>query len=189
MEHPSTLDQNASFSTSVEESVVEVFEGSERENDMPSPSELQEMLQRARERFDAAVEDVEDATLETQAVCGVWSARDVAGHLTDWNGELLGAAEYGAGILAEPGPLIEDGEQYNTDHAAARATQPWLETKADLDASMERASALLASIGEADLAKAAPYPWGGEGTVGELIADVAGHVDEHVVDLENNLPG
>ena len=166
-----------------------MFNGSERECDVPSRSELQEMVQRTRERFDAAAENVDDGTLEGQAVCGIWSARDVAGHLTDWNEELLSAAEYGAGKLAEPRPLVEDGEQYNSDQAAARSSQPWPETKADLDASMERASALLASIGEADLANAAPYPWGGEGTVGELIADVAGHVDEHVVDLENNLPG
>ena len=153
---------------------------------MTTRADLQARVQQARERFDAAAAAMDPASLETQAICGVWTARDVAGHVADWNGELLAAAEYGLGRLSEAPPQIEDGEAYNASHAEARKSQSWAAAKADLDASLERAAALLEDVDDEQLASAAPFPWGGEGQVGEVIADAMAHVDEHVVDLENN---
>ena len=143
-------------------------------------------MQQARERFAAAAAGMDPASLEMQAICGVWTARDVAGHVADWNDELLAAAAYGLGRTAEAPPPVEDGEAYNASHAEARRDQPWAAAKADLDASFDRASALLEEVDDEQLALAAPFPWGGEGRVGEVLADAMAHVDEHVVDLENN---
>jgi DinB superfamily len=158
-----------------------------KENAMSSAAELHAMVQQSGARFDAATEGIAPDMLESKAICGVWSARDVAGHLADWNDELLSAAEVGAGQSDEARPLVEDGEAYNTSHAEARASQSWAQAKADLDASMERASALLSGIEEDQLSSAATFPWGGEGRVGDMIAGAMSHVDEHVVDLEDGL--
>lgn len=154
---------------------------------MPSRAELQAALTQSRERFNAAVDGIEQSTLESQPVCGVWSSRDVAGHLADWNDELLAAAEYGAGRLPEARPLVEDGEEYNTSHAEARKSQSWTESRADLDASFDRVTSALNDLDEKHLSTAATMPWGADGTVGEVFADIAGHVNEHVAGLENGL--
>ena len=154
---------------------------------MPSRTELQTALQQSRERFNAAVDGTDPSTLENQAVCGVWSSRDVAGHLADWNDELLAAAEFGTGRLPEARPLVEDGEAYNTSHAEARKSQSWSEARADLDASFDRVSSVLEDLDEEQLSAAATMPWGVDGTVGEVFADITGHVNEHVANLENGL--
>jgi hypothetical protein len=159
-----------------------------KEMEVPTRSEIQAMVQRSRERIDAAVAGVDDDTLESLAVCGVWNARDVAGHLADWNDELIAAAEHALGGPAPDGQPIEDGEAYNESHAAARASQSWAQAKGDLDGSIERIAAFLVGLDEGQLSTAATPPWGGEATVGELIADTAGHMDEHVAGLEQGLP-
>lgn len=155
---------------------------------MPSRSELQAMVQQSRARVDVAVEGVDAATLEDHAVCGVWNSRDVAGHLADWNDELVAAAEHALGGAAPAGHPIEDGEAFNMSHAAARKSQSWSEAKADFDGSIERIAAFVERLDEEQLSRGATPPWGGESTVAGLVADTAGHMDEHVVDLENGLP-
>ena len=154
---------------------------------MPTRSELQAMLQQSRERFDAAVKGVDDATLESQAVCGVWSSRDVAGHLADWNDEFIAAVEHALGGEAPAGHPIEDGEAYNMGHAAARSSQPWAAARADFDGSVERLAALLRQVDDERLATPAMQPWGEDGTVAEVIFYAPDHMNEHIVDLENSL--
>lgn len=154
---------------------------------MPSRSELQAAIEQARQRFDAATQDVDSATLEGKAVCGVWTSRDVAGHVADWNGEFIAAIEHALGGPPPAGQPIEDGELYNTTKAGARASQPWDEAKADLDASFDQLASLLERISDDQLSAPATLPWDVEATVAELIADAAGHAGEHVADLEANL--
>jgi hypothetical protein len=145
------------------------------------------MVQQSRERFDAAVEGVDYATLESQAVCGVWNSRDVAGHLADWNDELTAAAGHALGGAAPAGQPIEDGEDFNMSHAAARKSQSWPEARGDFDGSIARIAAFLERLDEAQLAQPATPPWGGDSTVAELVADTAAHMDEHIAGLENGL--
>lgn len=154
---------------------------------MPSRSELQAALQQSRERFDAAASGIDAATLEKQAVCGVWTSRDVAGHVADWNGEFAAAIEHALGGPAPQGHPIEDGELYNTNMAGARSSQSWSEAKADLDASFDRLAAIIERIDEDQLATPAMAPWDDDSTVAALLADASGHADEHVADLESRL--
>lgn len=154
---------------------------------MPSRAELRTAIEQARERFDAATQGMDAATLEGKAVCGVWSSRDVAGHVADWNGEFIAAAEHALGGPAPAGQPIEDGELYNTTRAGARSAQPWDEAKADLDASFDQLAALLERVTDDQLSAPATQPWDVAATVAELIADAAGHAAEHVADLETNL--
>lgn len=154
---------------------------------MPTQSELRSAIQEARGRFDAAVAGVDTETLENKAICGVWSARDVAGHLLDWNDELLAVVEYETGRVEERRPLIEDGEAFNASHAAARKSQSWSSVRAELDASFDRAESLLAEVDDAQLAQPAAYPWGAVDTVGGVFYGVPHHTGEHLEDLEQHL--
>lgn len=153
---------------------------------MTTQVDLRTRVQQARERFDAAAAGMDPDSLESLEICGVWSARDVAGHVADWNDELLAAAEYGLGRTSEAPEPVGDGEAYNTSHAEARKGQSWAEVKADLDASFDRAEALLSDIEDDQLDNPATFPWGQDGRVGDMIAGAMHHVDEHVVDLESN---
>jgi hypothetical protein len=150
----------------------------------PTPSELQERVRASQARYVAAVEGVDPTTLETVAVVGVWTPRDVTGNVIDWNWELLWAAQAALnGSPVEHHP-IEDGEVYNRSQAAKRQGASWADTRAELDRSFDESVALLATLTPEQLAQPATPPWGGEAQVGNMFADIAGHTDEHAEQLE-----
>jgi hypothetical protein len=98
---------------------------------------------------------------------------------------LLAAARF---ALGGPRPLdvpIEDGEAFNTSHAAARSRDRWSETKADLDGSLDDVLAWLDRLTPEQLAAPADYPWGEPGgTVAGLLAVIPEHLDEHCTYIE-----
>ncbi|HUZ00171.1 MAG TPA: DinB family protein [Thermomicrobiaceae bacterium] len=151
---------------------------------MDELSTLKLGLLEALERFDRAVAGFEPVVLETDPAVGSWSARDVAGHLADWNQEILDAAEH---ILGGPRPRhqpITHGQSYNTMRVAVRGIDPWQAAAADLQASIERTAALLDRLQPEQLRAVGPYPWGEIGTVEHLIAGLIKHVDEHAAGIE-----
>jgi uncharacterized protein (TIGR03083 family) len=154
---------------------------------MPSKAELRERLEQARARFDASVEGIETARLETQAVCGVWTSADVAGHLADWNIELLAIADHATGGATPARPVISSFDEFNASHADARKDQPWPDVRSDLDATFDDVFAALDRYSDEQLAVVTPFPWGGEGPVVQVFQIAAGHVAEHTEDLEHHL--
>ena len=147
--------------------------------------ELRQAILVQRARLDRAVAGLERKTLETESMCGTWTARDLVGHLLDWQTVLLATARYAHG---GPRPIdvpIEDGEAFNTRHAANRSRDRWSETKADFDASLDQILAWLASLSPVQLAAPADYPWGEPGgTIGALLEVIPEHIDEHCAYIE-----
>ena len=147
--------------------------------------ELRQAILTQRQRLDLAVAGLDRATLETAPMCGTWSARDLVGHLLDWQTVLLASACY---ALGGPRPIdvpVEDGEAFNANRAAARMRERWSETKADFDASLDDALAWLDRLTPEQLAASADYPWGEPGgTIGALLEIIPEHLDEHCAYIE-----
>jgi hypothetical protein len=154
---------------------------------MPSKTELRERIEESRAHFNAAVEGIDASTLESLAVCGVWNTRDVAGHLADWNIELVAIADHAAGGPPPPHPTIASFDNFNASHAAARQTQSWADARSDLDASIDQTLTALDGYTDEQLAAVTAFPWGGEGPVYQVFQIAAGHIHEHTEDLEANL--
>jgi hypothetical protein len=147
--------------------------------------ELRQAILAQRERLDLAVAGLDRQTLEKEPMCGSWSARDLVGHLLDWQTVLLAAARYAVGGPRPIDLLIEDGERFNANHAAARMRDRWSETKADFDASLEDALGWLERLTPEQLAAPADYPWGEPGgTIAGLLAVIPEHLDEHCAYIE-----
>lgn len=151
---------------------------------MSERPDLAALTRATHARFNEAVQGLDTATLENEPVCGTWSIRDLTGHLDAWAIEIIGT---GAGAIGEPftpDPLVDDGEAFNMAHAARRAAQPWAATKADLDATIERAIALIQRTTPEQRELKLDYPWGGSGNLGGLLSGVAGHHQEHIEEIE-----
>lgn len=143
-----------------------------------------ELITEAQERFVRAVDGVDYAVLETEPAVGTWSARDVTAHVDDWAKEILAALEC---ALGQPQPAhqpIQDGEQFNTEHAAMHTGESWGTVLTNLNASMARAADFARRITseQADLPVAPP--WGGAITVGKLLGSFPEHHNEHAAELE-----
>ena len=147
-------------------------------------SELKQEINEAHERFFAALEGFETTDLEMKPISGVWSARDMAGHMADWHHEIIDSVER---IRAKQPPArpIRDVDAWNHDQAAVRGIQPWPEAAEDLRSAWARVIECLDQIQDDELERKGPYP---TGTVEPLRSFfrrlIARHVANHASEAE-----
>jgi hypothetical protein len=143
-----------------------------------------EALARAQERFNVAIAGLDTATLEREPAIGDWPVRSVVAHLVDWGNEAMLAAEHAlGGPAAGHHPITND--DYNDQSVARHTGESWAELKAQLDDLFARARALTARLSPEQLAQPADYPWGGTGTLDEVLSGIDGHQDEHSAQIED----
>jgi hypothetical protein len=151
---------------------------------MSDGDRLRAELDEAHQRFLDTFDGFNATVLETEPIAGVWSARDLAGHLADWEDEIRAAAEYALGGPEPRGQPIPDGQAFNTMRAALRGADPWDVTVSDFRASWERSATLLAGLSAQDLKRIGRMPWREVGPVAKFFAAMIEHVDEHMEDVE-----
>jgi uncharacterized damage-inducible protein DinB len=146
-------------------------------------SELRQAIDEAHERFFAALEGFDDTVLETQPICGVWSARDVAGHLADWHNEMIDTLErVRAG--QQPKRPIRDIDSWNHDQAALRGIDTWAQAADDLRVAWKRVTDTLADLDESELERVAPLPSGTVDRTGGFFRRINRHTRTHAADAE-----
>jgi hypothetical protein len=86
---------------------------------------LKAALQAARADFTATAALVKPAERETRPVCGVWTLKDVVGHLVDWNHQHLRSVHTIIGEPVEPLEWDPDDDVQNARMVEARKDQSW----------------------------------------------------------------
>jgi len=136
-------------------------------------------LAKSRQALHQAIEGLSEEEKTQVQVEGVWTIKDVIGHLSFWEGALLKPLQsYAEGGTFEA-DVIADYMTCNDEQAALRRDVP-------LDAIMDEsntvrqglvvaANELSAEQLEAEVA----FPWGGTGTVAQGLSGMAGHEAEH----------
>jgi uncharacterized damage-inducible protein DinB len=147
-------------------------------------NELIEAINEAHERFFAALVGFDDTMLETQPICGKWSARDVAGHLADWHNEIIDALERTWKKEPQRRP-IRDIDAWNQDQAALRGIDTWNQASEDLRVAWKRVIDTLDGLTENDLDRVAPLPTGTVEPVRSFFRRrIARHTRTHAEDAE-----
>lgn len=120
-------------------------------------------------------------------VCGVWTLKDVLGHLADW--EQVGVEGLRAMALGRPLTLehVADIDAWNHEHAEARREQPWSKVWADLHATRRALVEVLEPMAQCDLSRSYQFPWGPEGTAYQWLAAFVDHDREHAQGLREVL--
>ncbi len=118
-------------------------------------------------------------------LCGEWSLKDVLGHVADWEwvgvqGALLMAAGEPPGVES-----ILDMDAWNATHVEARRKQPWEAVLDDLHASRKALLAAAERVGQTDLSREFPFPWGGWGTPYQWLRVYAEHDRDHARDIRD----
>jgi hypothetical protein len=158
----------------------------ERER-MPAEIEPREALRlaldTARQELLEAAARIPAEERSTRAVCGVWTTKDLVGHIADW--EQFGVE--GLRLMAVgQAPAIEqikDIEAWNQTHARARHDQPWEVVWGDLNRIRHDLLETLARMGSPELQQSFAFPWGEEGTAIEWVSVFVRHDQEHAADL------
>jgi len=121
-------------------------------------------LAAAREELLAAVALVPIDERASRPVCGIWTLKDVLGHIADW--ELFGA-EGLRQMAAGQAPQVEhiqDIDSWNRAHAEARHNQPWEVVWSDFQETRQGLLEVLEGMSQAGLSRFYPFPWGPDGT-------------------------
>jgi hypothetical protein len=119
----------------------------------------------------------------SRRVCGLWTLKDVIGHLTDWQwAGVEGLRDMAVGHSPKC-EHISNIESWNRAHAAARQDEAWEEVWADLNLAREGLASVLEGMTQEALTRSYHFPWGPEGTAHEWIRVFVSHDRGHAEDL------
>ena len=139
----------------------------------------------ARKAFWTVALLVPEAERTTRPVCGVWTLKDLLGHITDWEKVgLIGLRQLADGHTPEFDTTIEDFDQWNSEQAAARQAQPWDEVMSDFHETREEFMDLFDTLPEERLARPVATPWGPTLTAYQFLSVWPGHEQEHAHDIQ-----
>lgn len=142
---------------------------------------LQHALDAGRSALMTLMDAVPAEQRDSLPVTGVWTLKDVAGHIADWDEVVVEATlamEANQRITWEP---IDYGEEWNQSHAAARREQTWVRVRKDfVDVRGTVVTELAERVLEPDLGRMLPSPWGGEMSFYVCLAIPCRHDLEHV---------
>jgi hypothetical protein len=161
---------------------------------------LQNRLERAREALLTSIEGVDERTLTGTMVCGVWTVRDVLGHIISWGDELR--SEIGE-ILIDPTPrysyvISSDRgfEEWNRSQAAQKKSSSLREILADLDRDHAETVGLLERLAPDELGRRGVVPWrieklpppeevtpGNSMSVAALLETHIQHIEDHAGEI------
>lgn len=151
---------------------------------------LRAILKASRKEFLGLAHLVPAAERSRRPVCGVWTLKDLIGHLTDWEKVGVdGLRQLVAGHTPEFDEPIDDFVTWNNAHAAARRDQPWDEVWDDFKQTRETFMALVEQMKEADWQRPFTAPWDSQINGYFWVNVWAGHDHEHAADVRNALGG
>lgn len=149
---------------------------------------LRAILKATRKEFLTTAALVPADKRETQPVCGVWSLKDLLGHLTDW--ELLGVEglrQLANGQTPEFEQRIDSFDTFNNANAAARHDQPWDQIWQAFTETRQTLLALLDSLPDEALARPFVTPWGPTLNGYVWTSIWSSHEHEHGIDVRRAL--
>lgn len=149
---------------------------------------LRTILKAARKEFVRLVDLVPDDERTTRPVCGVWTLKDLVGHLTDWEKVgVVGLRQLIAGQTPEFDEAIIDFDTWNNAHAEARRDQLWDDVWADFAAVRQDLLELVDQMSEPDWQQPFTTPWDSQINGYFWVNIWAGHDHEHAADLRSAL--
>jgi hypothetical protein len=123
---------------------------------------------------------------QTRPVCGVWTLKDVLGHVADW--EWYGVEKLDGPTSRRSLAIRFRGiQRWNEAHAAARKEQSWDQVWSDFQAARLALGQMLEKMSQEDLAQPFAVPWSKEWTVYRWLHLWLHHEREHAADLRANL--
>lgn len=149
---------------------------------------LRAILKTTRKEFLTLADLVPAHERTTRPVCGVWTLKDLVGHLTDW--EQVGVAglrQLVAGQTPEFNDTIIDFDSWNDEHAAARRDQPWDDVWHEFVETRSQLMALVEQMSDADWQRPFISPWDSPINTYFWVNVWAGHDHEHAADVRNAL--
>jgi hypothetical protein len=144
---------------------------------------LRALLKACHREFVTLLPLLPESESDSRPVCGVWTMKDLIGHLAAWaevGGMALAQALAGETVAIEP---IADFEAWNMAEAAKRADLPWETVWEGYEASHQAVVAGLDELSQEQLAVEFKTPWGANTNLFRWLTIWPLHEREHAVDV------
>lgn len=155
------------------------------------PPAIKTVLNERRTKFMALLEQVDETTAVAPNSIGVWSIKDMVGHVVDWEIRMLKAAQHifdPSQPSVPPVSGLDDIEDWNEILAARREGESWPNIYQDLLTVQAETVAFVEQLKPSDWRLRGPYPWpNDQGTLAELIDEIGLHYENHRPDLEERV--
>jgi uncharacterized damage-inducible protein DinB len=136
-------------------------------------------LAESRRGLNQAIEGLSEEQMTGVQVEGVWTVKDIMGHIASWEETCLKPLRH----YADGGPfdveVIQDFS-WNDEQAARKRNVPLAAVLDELAAIRQELVAAANRLSAGQQAQKVSFPWGGKGTVVKALAGLAEHELEHV---------
>jgi len=137
-------------------------------------------LAESRQALRQATQGLSEEEMTQVQVEGVWTIKDMVGHVTSWEQAILEPLRrYAEGNPFEV-EVIADYLAWNDEQAARKQAIPLAAILDESDAVRQELVEVAGRLSAEQWEQAVLFPWGREGTVAEGLAGLAGHEAEHV---------
>ncbi len=149
---------------------------------------LRPFLQASRQEFMSLATLIPADARNTRPVCGVWTLRDVVGHLTAY--EFMGVTalrDLALGSSPQFEKTIRNFDIFNEAQVLAKQAVSWNQILEEYRAVRKALSALLENLSDEQLQRPFVAPWGSAINGYQFVFGLAIHEQEHAADLRNTL--
>jgi hypothetical protein len=147
---------------------------------MDERARLIQQLDRAREEMQALLTGVDRG----QEFYPGWAIKQVLAHILAWEDVTTAALDAHA-RGEEPAPLeVQDIHAYNAQAVAEREALSYDRVVAEWELAREQLKAAINGLAAERFREPLLYPWGGSGTVTQIVGIMAHHEEEHVQEMQ-----
>jgi uncharacterized damage-inducible protein DinB len=141
-------------------------------------------LAESRQALHQAIENLSEEEMTQIQVEGVWTIKDVLGHITSWEETCLEPLRHYADGSPFEVEVIEDYMAWNDEQATRKQDIP-LDTALDELATVRQGLVEAVSrLSARQWEQRVPFSWGGEGTMAEVLGVFYRHELEHVRSIQ-----
>lgn len=133
----------------------------------------------SRRRLQETIADLDETDLTGHPVEGIWSIKDLLGHITAWEQTLIAPVAAFAAGGSFRSATISNHDAWNHAQAAGRSSASIAQIQEELDAKRQELLANLEKLSDSQWEGSFQAPWGGQNTILEMISGLAWHEEEH----------
>jgi uncharacterized damage-inducible protein DinB len=137
-------------------------------------------LARSREELQQAIQGLSEDEMTQVPVEGVWTIKDVLGHLTSWEEALLQPLRSYADGGPFDGQVIEDYLAWNDEQAALKKDLSLDAILDELTSVRQKLVATANRLSDRQYEQQVPFPWGEMGTADKALHGLSLHEREHL---------
>jgi uncharacterized damage-inducible protein DinB len=132
-----------------------------------------------RQTLFESLQGICEADFTTPQVEGVWTIKDLLGHITAWEDACLIPLErFAEGGLFQS-EVIPDHDVWNAAQASRRGEQSLAEILKEMNDVRQGLMAAVDRLNEAQWSQSVVLPWGEEATIANMLSGLAWHEEEH----------